>query len=92
MKSSVEKVVIPASVEKIGSHAFDKCKSLKEVIFQEGSRLEKVESFAFYECVNLSTIELPNSVQSIGEGCFSRSGLKTFTFPESVISIGVGIF
>ena len=33
MKSSVEKVIIPASVKEIGSHAFDRCEKLKEVVF-----------------------------------------------------------
>ena len=90
--SSVERVIIPARVREIGSHAFDWCKNLKEVIFQEGSRLEKVESYSFYRCVGLDKIELPNSIQSIGEGCFEQSGLKTFTFPESVINLGVKAF
>ena len=33
MRSSVERVVVPASVKEIGSHAFDGCKKLKEVVF-----------------------------------------------------------
>ena len=33
MASSVEKVVVPTSVKEIGSHAFDGCKELKEVVF-----------------------------------------------------------
>ena len=87
MKSSAEKVVVPASVKEIGSHAFDWCKNLKEVVFREENKLEKVESFAFHMCVSLNKIELPNSTQGIGEKCFSDSGLKTFTFPESVINL-----
>ena len=92
MTSSVEKVVVPASVREIGSHAFDNCQDLKEVVFQKGSRLEKVDGYSFYKCVSLSKIELPNSVQSIGEGCFGGSGLTTFTFPEAVINLGAYAF
>ena len=35
--SEVESVEIPASVREIGAYAFYKCKSLKRVVFAEGS-------------------------------------------------------
>ena len=36
-KSQARRVVVPVSVRKIGSHAFEKCKTLQDVVFSEGS-------------------------------------------------------
>lgn len=47
-----------------------------------------IENFAFSECESLENISLPNSVITIGEAAFSRSGLKKISIPASVKSIG----
>ena len=43
----------------------------------------------FYNCTNLSSIEVPNSVTTIGKEVFSGcSGLTSVTIPNSVTTIG----
>ena len=48
---------------------------------------------AFYECVALITVTIPNSVTTIGEAAFQRcTALTTVTIPTSVTSIGGNAF
>jgi hypothetical protein len=56
-------VVIPASVEVLGEGAFSECKSLSSIIFESGSRLSKVEKWAFRDS-ELAEIVFPASVEA----------------------------
>ena len=42
----------------------------------------------FQNCVRLTSIEIPESVTSIGRDAFSCSGLTSINIPESVTVIG----
>ncbi len=43
----------------------------------------------FHDCTGLTSVTIPNSVTSIGDGAFSDcSGLTSVTIPDSVTSIG----
>ena len=46
----------------------------------------------FYVCTCLTSIEIPNSVVTIGNNAFRDSGLTSITIPNSVTSIGNGAF
>ena len=47
---------------------------------------------AFYYCTGLTSIEIPNSVTSIGDDAFSRTGLTSIEIPYSVTSISWSAF
>lgn len=48
---------------------------------------------AFENCKNLSSVEIGNTVQKIGEGAFSNClTLKSVTIPSSVDTIAYGAF
>lgn len=62
--ADIEKITIPASVLEIGTDAFCECKKLREVIFEEGSRLEKIGQSCFYSA-RIRKIVIPRGVEEI---------------------------
>lgn len=57
------------------------------------SEVTSIGKKAFYNCSNVSSIELPEGVTSIGEQAFSRcTGLKSITIPEGVKKIRTSAF
>ncbi len=66
--SSITKITIPGSVEKIDGSAFSNCKSLKEVVIQDG--VKEIGITAFSVCTQLESIEIPGSVELIEQHAF----------------------
>lgn len=66
----IENVTIPNFIEIIGSHAFDKCKQLKEVRIPDDSKLRIIEKYAFF-CSSIKRIFIPHHVKQIDEYAFS---------------------
>ena len=66
-------------------------KTFKE--FKYFVSLTQIPESCFFNCQNLSSIEIPNSVTSIGSTVFYFcSGLTSVEIPNSVTSIGYGAF
>jgi hypothetical protein len=72
--TSLCRIEIPSSVEKIGNVLFFRCggfygcRSLNEVVFSSGSHLREI--FGFSGCTSLCRIEIPSSVETIGSDGF----------------------
>jgi hypothetical protein len=82
--TGLKKITIPSSVEVIGENSFSWCRSLSEVTFERGSKLQRIEELAFY-LTGLKKITIPSSVEVIGENCFqSCESLCEVTFEGSV--------
>ena len=87
LDSPIESVVAPAEV--IGRHFYGYT-SLKEVIITSG---EAIYNEAFKGCTSLESVQIPNSVTTIGECAFEGcSGLKGVDIPDSVTTIEYGAF
>ena len=79
--------MIPRKMKKIVG-AFQGCKNLQSVIFEQGSELTEISDNAFRECKSLKSIVLPNKLREIGWGAFNQSGLTEVKIPKSVKCIG----
>ena len=45
--------------------------------------MQKLEYYTFYDCKNLTSVILPEGLESIGEDCFKNTKLKTVTVPKN---------
>ena len=94
--TSLEHCIIPKNVKSLEG-TFYRCTSLKEVVLPEG--LEEIEYIdiglvrypAFYGCKALTSIELPSTLKTIGQGSFyGCKSLKSIYIPDSVTALGDG--
>jgi hypothetical protein len=73
-----------SNLETIGNYAFSLCESL--VTLNIPNTIKNIGDYAFNGCVNYNggndTFVLPNSVESIGTGCFQNSGIIKFELGE----------
>lgn len=75
---TINKVVIPNSVEKIGKNAFSQS-SITEIELPVG--LKTIESMAFWNCNGIKHIEIPVTVHDIGDKAFYQCfALRDVTF------------
>ena len=66
-------VLIPASCKSLPDSCFSGCKDLTRVTFARGSTLVTIGKKAFTGCTSLKDIEIPATVEEIGDGCFEAS-------------------
>lgn len=99
--TSFEKVTLPATLQKIGRWVFANAK-MKEIVFDkraDGTRdLTSVYYYAFYNCDNLTSVTVPNTITSYPStansfGTFNNCDkLETVTFEDGLTVIGPGMF
>ncbi len=87
--TSLTYVQFPTSLKIIGSNAFAATSKLTSVIFSEG--IEEICDAAFLGCA-LESINLPDTVKSIGVGAFGYSKAKSLTLGKGITEIGRSAF
>ena len=85
--TSLTSIEIPASVETIGAATFKGCTALTTVTFEKRSQLKTIngnfEAGAFQNCISLTSIEIPASVETIEESVFMNcTALTSATFEK----------
>lgn len=80
-------IILPDSINELGTAAFRRCKELKEVVnFPKG--ITKISNRLFSGCSSLESIVLPEGITSIGKLAFiGCSSLKEISIPSSVRTI-----
>ncbi len=88
--TKITKVVIPSTVTEIAPSAFRNCTSLETVVFL--CDIEEISAYTFYGCIGLTNVQLPGSVQTIGDYAFMETDIRTITIGENVRLIGTEAF
>ena len=96
-------ISVPPGVTRIGASAFSgnyydqpnffRSSSLSSVTFAPGSQLTTIGQSAFYGASKLTSISLPDGVNSIGQSAFSgANSLSSVTIPSGVSTIESSTF
>ena len=62
----IEALILPDTVESIGTSSFRTCRSLKEIRLPDG--LKEIRTCAFLDCGSLTGLSLPDSLERIEDG------------------------
>ncbi len=82
--SSLTSFLLPAETNTLGERAFASCRKLKTFSFG-GKKLASLPTGAFSSCVLLSSIDLPQGMEIIGENAFEQcSSLLSVTLPTGL--------
>lgn len=76
---------LPATIQSIGSQAFQRTENLSTVTFPAQSVLSSIGEEAFLSS-NISKITIPSSLQKLGDSCFKGSMLSNISFLGTNIS------
>lgn len=91
--TAITELRIPASVRTIADMAFFELPKLSSVVFADGSLLDSVGAQAFSNCPLLQSVNLPDSVTTLGEAVFAYDGnLKSANIPSKVTDIPAKLF
>lgn len=63
---------------------------IESVFFPKG--LRKIGAEAFFGCVRLTSVTLPEGLTELGHACFKESGVRNVSFPKSLKAIGHASF
>lgn len=81
-------LTIPAKVSAIKASAFSGT-SIKTLDIMPGSNLQTISASAFYNCLSLTTVNIPGNVTAINESAFKNCAtLKNLNLPEGLKTIG----
>ena len=86
--SKLTNVIINGYVKETDSFSF-----MKTALYNVPNGIQKIGTYAFSECENLTNIVLPNSITTIDDYAFADcSNLTSITIPNSVNDMGETIF
>lgn len=90
---TLKSVSIPATVEEIGDYAFYHCSAMSSLRFASNGNLKKIGTCAFAWCSGLTSLVIPEGIDSIGKNAFMNLGLKHLTVPgelDTNVCMGYG--
>ena len=88
---SAEEIILPETLETIGTYAFRRCDSLTKIVIPES--VTSIGNYAFQYTKSLETYTVPYREDlTVGTGVFQYSGLKSVTIEEGYTQIPANTF
>lgn len=85
--TSIKTIKIPSRLSEISVSTFHKCENLTNVNL-ENSNIKSIGIYAFGNCISLKSINLPDTLEYIGEAAFGYcDSIEEFTIPKNVKNI-----
>ncbi len=89
--TSIERLVLPDSLTKVGWHVFEGNKAL--IYAKTPENLSAIGNDMFSYCNNLKEVDIPDTVTDIGSSAFAKcTSLEYIKLPKSLKSIGALAF
>lgn len=86
-KLTLQRVIFPACLERIDSWSFQGCKYLEEMSLDALLNLKEIGFYAFHNSSAAPTnLVLPNSIEYIEEGAFSKTNVTSVDFANTSLS------
>lgn len=86
-------ITIPKNIIEMSDYAFANCYKLKNITFEDDSKLTNIGFRSFLDCKNLEAITLPEQIGVINQEAFTGcKNLKSIFLPDAVERIGYGAF
>lgn len=86
--ASLLKMVFQASIDHIPDFFLGNCSNLNTFTFDTTSAITTIESMAFLNCVEITSIFLPSSLETLSNGAFDGcTGLLSITLPTALCTI-----
>ena len=89
--TALKQLNIPASVETLGNYALANNSNLATITFESGSLLTAIPNYCFYYDKALTSLTLPDGIQTVGSSAFyGCSALTELTFGPNLAEGGLG--
>lgn len=89
---TLKSITLSNKLTTITDSMFKNCTSLAEVNFNTDSHITTIAENAFEGCSSLKRLNLPSSLNNVGYGAFSFTGLEEVTFPSHCSKLGSNLF
>ena len=99
---SLKSLIFPSTLEYLGDYCFE-FSGIEAISFEDEDeetsgennsefRLQSLGNSCFKDCKKLSSINLPETISTIGNLCFSNTNISSFTVPLNTSTIGAQAF
>lgn len=85
------KYVVPNYIKKLSNYAFSGL-DITSLSFDANTAIDTIPYYAFKECLNLITVELPENLISLETSAFYGSNIESIKIPSGVKSLSGSVF